>query len=31
MAVGQASVIKHLQQNIEHIGMGFFYFIKKYD
>jgi hypothetical protein len=24
MAIGQAAIVEHLQQDIEHIGVGFF-------
>ena len=29
--IGKASIIKHLQQNIKHVGMRFFYLIEKND
>ena len=31
LAVGQAAVIQHLQQDIEHVGVGFFDFIEQHD
>ena len=30
LVVGQTTVIQHLQQDVEHIGMGFFYFIEQH-
>ncbi len=29
--VGKPAIVKHLQQNVEHIGMGFFDFIEEYN
>ena len=29
LAVGEAAVVEHLQQNVKHIGVGFFHFVEQ--
>ena len=31
VAVGQAAVVEHLQQDVEHVAMGFFDFVEQHD
>ena len=31
LAIGNAAVVQHLQQDVEHIGMGFFHFVEQDD